>query len=149
MAREWTSLKLDPRYRTAVEGIVVPLYRELVLEAPDALRRQLGNTITALVWVELRAELELALLGLERRIARGGVGLIIDSGVRDIRDSYALTLRTWRERFFERLDEVRAMGFDDRFIRMWDYYLSISEAGFRTGMTQDLQIALAKSRGRA
>jgi cyclopropane fatty-acyl-phospholipid synthase-like methyltransferase len=39
------------------------------------------------------------------------------------------------------------MGFDDRFIRMWDYYLSISEAGFRTGMTQDLQIALEKGRG--
>ena len=37
------------------------------------------------------------------------------------------------------------MGFDDRFIRMWDYYLSISEAGFRTGMTQDLQIAFEKA----
>ena len=48
----------------------------------------------------------------------------------------------------EHLDDVFAMGFDDRFVRMWDYYLSISEAGFRTGMTQDLQIALAKSRGR-
>jgi len=30
---------------------------------------------------------------------------------------------------------------------MWDYYLSISEAGFRTGMTQDLQIAFEKRRG--
>ena len=36
-----------------------------------------------------------------------------------------------------RLDDVRAMGFDERFIRMWDYYLSISEAGFATGLTQD------------
>ena len=76
-----------------------------------------------------------------------GTGLLIED-VRDIRDSYALTLKTWRESFFAHIDEVRAMGFDDRFIRMWDYYLSISEAGFRTGMTQDLQIALAKSRGR-
>ena len=76
-----------------------------------------------------------------------GTGLLV-TGVRDIRDSYALTLKTWRDSFFEHLDEVRAMGFDDRFIRMWDYYLSISEAGFRTGMTQDLQIALEKSRGR-
>jgi cyclopropane fatty-acyl-phospholipid synthase-like methyltransferase len=31
---------------------------------------------------------------------------------------------------------------------MWDYYLSISEAGFRTGMTQDLQIGFQNSRGR-
>jgi cyclopropane-fatty-acyl-phospholipid synthase len=74
-------------------------------------------------------------------------GLLVER-VRDIRDSYALTLKTWRESFFEHIEEIRAMGFDDRFIRMWDYYLSISEAGFRTGMTQDLQIALAKSRGR-
>ena len=76
-----------------------------------------------------------------------GTSLLIED-VRDIRDSYALTLKTWRESFFEHLDDVMAMGFDDRFVRMWDYYLSISEAGFRTGMTQDLQIALAKSRGR-
>ncbi len=46
-----------------------------------------------------------------------------------------------------RLDEVRAMGFDERFIRMWDYYLAISEAGFATGITQDLQIVLEKGRG--
>jgi cyclopropane-fatty-acyl-phospholipid synthase len=76
-----------------------------------------------------------------------GTGLLL-TGVRDIRDSYALTLKTWRERFFAHLDEVRTLGFDERFIRMWDYYLSISEAGFRTGMTQDLQIGFEKSRGR-
>ena len=69
------------------------------------------------------------------------------TGVQDIRDSYATTLRLWRERFFDQIEAVRAQGFDDRFIRMWDYYLSISEAGFRTGMTQDLQIAFQKRRG--
>ena len=76
-----------------------------------------------------------------------GTGLLL-TGVRDIRDSYARTLKAWRESFFAHESEVRAMGFDDRFIRMWDYYLSISEAGFRTGMTQDLQISFQKSRGR-
>ena len=49
--------------------------------------------------------------------------------------------------FLGRLDAVRAMGFDERFIRMWDYYLAISEAGFATGLTQDLQIVLEKGRG--
>ena len=77
-----------------------------------------------------------------------GTDLLLTS-VRDIRDSYARTLRSWRESFFAHEAEVRDMGFDDRFIRMWDYYLSISEAGFRTGMTQDLQIGFQKSRGRA
>ena len=45
---------------------------------------------------------------------------------------YARTLRAWRKRFFDRLDRVRALGFDDRFVRMWEYYLATSEAAFRT-----------------
>jgi len=73
-------------------------------------------------------------------------GLLI-TGVTDIASSYVLTLRSWRDRFMARLDDVRAMGFDDRFIRMWEYYLALSEAGFATGISQDLQIVLEKSRG--
>jgi cyclopropane-fatty-acyl-phospholipid synthase len=67
--------------------------------------------------------------------------------VDDIAASYVLTLQAWRAAFLAHLDEVRAMGFDERFIRMWDFYLSISEAGFATGLTQDLQIVLQKGRG--
>ena len=44
---------------------------------------------------------------------------------------------------------VRRLGFDDRFIRMWDHYLSISEVSISTGMTQDLQIGFQKARGTA
>ena len=68
-------------------------------------------------------------------------------GVEDIAPHYVRTLATWRATFLGRLDDVRAMGFDDRFIRMWDYYLAISEAGFDTGVCQDLQIVLEKGRG--
>ena len=46
-----------------------------------------------------------------------------------------------------RLDAVRSLGFDERFIRMWEYYLALSEAGFATGISQDLQIAFEKRRG--
>ena len=46
-----------------------------------------------------------------------------------------------------RLDEVRSLGFDERFIRMWEYYLALSEAGFATGISQDLQIVFEKRRG--
>ena len=67
--------------------------------------------------------------------------------VSDIADSYVLTLRAWRTRFLERVGAVRAMGFDERFIRMWDYYLAVSEAGFATGISQDLQIVFEKRRG--
>jgi cyclopropane-fatty-acyl-phospholipid synthase len=67
--------------------------------------------------------------------------------VDDIAPSYVRTLHAWRSRFLEQRGTVRAMGFDDRVIRMWDYYLSISEAGFATGTTRDLQIVLEKGRG--
>lgn len=66
---------------------------------------------------------------------------------RDIGPSYASTLRAWRTRFMASLDAVRAQGFDDRFIRMWEYYLALSEAGFATGLTQDHQLVLEKARG--
>jgi cyclopropane-fatty-acyl-phospholipid synthase len=72
---------------------------------------------------------------------------LLVTGVTDIAASYALTLRAWRERFMARLDDVRGMGFDARFIRMWEYYLALSEAGFATGISQDLQIVLEKRRG--
>jgi len=45
--------------------------------------------------------------------------------------SYARTLAAWRERFHAQLPAVRALGFDDRFIRLWDYYLAYCEGGFR------------------
>jgi len=67
--------------------------------------------------------------------------------VRDIAPSYVRTLRAWRARFLENVSAVRALGFDDRFIRMWEYYLALSEAGFATGLTQDHQIVMEKGRG--
>ena len=66
---------------------------------------------------------------------------------RDIGPSYARTLRAWRMNFLANLDAVRAQGFDDRFVRMWEYYLALCEAGFATGLTQDHQIVMEKARG--
>jgi cyclopropane-fatty-acyl-phospholipid synthase len=45
--------------------------------------------------------------------------------------SYALTLKAWRERFLARLAEVFAQGFDERFTRLWEFYLAYCEGGFR------------------
>jgi cyclopropane-fatty-acyl-phospholipid synthase len=81
---------------------------------------------------------------IERALA--GTSLLI-TGAQDIAASYARTLAIWRATFHARLDDVRALGFDERFIRMWDYYLAISEAGFATGITQDQQLILEKRRG--
>jgi cyclopropane-fatty-acyl-phospholipid synthase len=72
---------------------------------------------------------------------------LLITGVEDIALHYVRTLRAWRTRFLEQLDAVRAMGFDDRFVRMWEYYLALSEAAFATGATQDLQLVFEKRRG--
>jgi cyclopropane-fatty-acyl-phospholipid synthase len=79
-------------------------------------------------------------------VATHDTRLLIRS-VSDIADHYVTTLSTWRTRFMGRLDDVRALGFDERFIRMWEYYLALSEAGFATGLSQDLQIVFEKRRG--
>ncbi|MDA1003998.1 MAG: cyclopropane-fatty-acyl-phospholipid synthase, partial [Chloroflexi bacterium] len=62
--------------------------------------------------------------------------------VDDIGPDYARTLAQWRSRFLARREETRALGLDDRFVRTWEYYLAISEVGFATRATQDLQIAI-------
>ncbi len=58
---------------------------------------------------------------------------------------YARTLRAWRERFHARLDEVRALGFDQRFIRMRDLYLAYCEAAFLERHAGDFQLVLTKN----
>lgn len=51
-------------------------------------------------------------------------------GLQDYTTSYVLTLREWRKRFHQKLEAVRQLGFDERFIRMWDFYLASCEAVF-------------------
>jgi cyclopropane-fatty-acyl-phospholipid synthase len=48
----------------------------------------------------------------------------------DITPHYAQTLRHWRERFLGNEDAVRRLGFDEPFLRMWEYYLAYCEGGF-------------------
>ena len=58
---------------------------------------------------------------------RGGFVL---HDLRDMGHDYAMTLRAWRDAFEQRLGEVGALGFDERFIRKWRYYLAYCEAAF-------------------
>jgi cyclopropane-fatty-acyl-phospholipid synthase len=62
----------------------------------------------------------------------------------DIGPSYALTLRHWRQRFLARLPEVRALGYPDRFIRMWEFYLCYCEGGFLERSIGDVQLLLTR-----
>jgi len=62
----------------------------------------------------------------------------------DIGPSYALTLAAWRERFHRHLPAVCSQGYDERFVRMWDFYLAYCESGFRERSTGDVQMLLVK-----
>ncbi len=62
----------------------------------------------------------------------------------DIGMHYSLTLGEWRRRFLANLTEVRALGFDERFLRMWDYYLAYCEAAFRERYISNVQLVLSK-----
>jgi cyclopropane-fatty-acyl-phospholipid synthase len=61
---------------------------------------------------------------------------------------YARTLHQWRERFHERLEVIRAQGFDESFIRMWDLYLGYCEAAFQERHIGDVQLLLSRSANR-
>lgn len=57
---------------------------------------------------------------------------------------YAETLRRWRAAFLAREAEVRELGFDTRFMRIWDFYLAYCQAAFATGNTDVVQFTLRK-----
>jgi len=58
---------------------------------------------------------------------------------------YARTLEQWRVAFTERLSQVREQGFDDRFLRTWEFYLAYCEAGFRAESIDVMQFTLEKN----
>ncbi|HET9034342.1 MAG TPA: cyclopropane-fatty-acyl-phospholipid synthase family protein [Dokdonella sp.] len=66
----------------------------------------------------------------------------------DIGPSYALTLRAWRKRFLDRIEQVRALGYPDRFVRMWVFYLAYCEGGFIERSIGDVQMLLCKPEAR-
>jgi len=65
-------------------------------------------------------------------------------GLEDITLSYAKTLHHWREYFWNNIEKVKALGFDDRFIHMWDFYLCFCEGGFQERVIHTSQYLFAK-----
>ena len=62
----------------------------------------------------------------------------------DIGPHYATTLRRWRENLLANLDAVRALGYPEHFIRMWEFYLCYCEGGFEERALGDVQMLLAR-----
>jgi len=101
-------------YKRGVDFIQKYIFPGGMLPAPKVLRQQVD-----------RAGLELA----------GSIGF---------GESYSQTLRRWHDTFDARWDEVARLGFDDRFRRMWDFYLCSCAAAFRFGVTDVIQITVRK-----
>lgn len=66
----------------------------------------------------------------------------------DLTPHYAETLKHWRENFLSRREEVLALGFDDRFVRLWEFYFAYCEGGFRERVLGDAQMLFAKPENR-
>lgn len=63
----------------------------------------------------------------------------------DIGLSYAETIHQWRERFLNAKEHILALGFDENFIRMWDFYLCYCEGGFKEGVISDVHLLFEAS----
>lgn len=83
---------------------------------------------------------------LSRAAARTDLRIV---DLEDIGRHYAETLRRWRDNVEKRRDEIEAIGFDRRFLRMWRLYLSYCEAAFLERHISDVQLILAKPAWRA
>jgi cyclopropane-fatty-acyl-phospholipid synthase len=77
------------------------------------------------------------------RVLRGHTSLHISS-TRPMGQHYEHTLRLWRQQFVANWEHVQELGFDDRFFRMWEFYLAYCEAGFRTGYLDVAQIRIER-----
>ncbi len=78
---------------------------------------------------------------LKEQIAKAGL-----KPVRSIEfgDSYSQTLRRWSEQFNAKWDEIAALGFDERFYRMWNYYLASCAAAFKSGNCDVIQVTMSR-----
>ena len=65
-------------------------------------------------------------------------------GMKDIGNHYVHTLKKWRESFNSNLNEIRSLGYEEDFLRSWEYYLCYCEAGFKESYTGDLHLLLTK-----
>jgi cyclopropane-fatty-acyl-phospholipid synthase len=98
------------------------------ITCPDARYGQFKRGVDFIQKHIFPGSLLLSLNRMNDRMSRDA-GLVLNN-VEDMGPDYATTLRSWAEAFALRTSEVNALGFDERFIRKWNYYLAYCEAAF-------------------
>lgn len=69
---------------------------------------------------------------------------LVINDIRDIGHHYARTLSDWRKRFLKNKQEIRKLGFDDKFLRMWLFYFAYCEGGFEEKVISDIHLHITK-----
>jgi cyclopropane-fatty-acyl-phospholipid synthase len=126
------SALLEPDGMALIQAITIEDHRyEQALHSVDFIKRYIfpGSFIPSIS----------AMLG-----SAGRVSDLKLFNLEDIGSSYALTLREWRRRFLAQRAQVRAMGYPERFVRMWEFYLAYCEGGFIERSTGNVQMLLVK-----
>jgi cyclopropane-fatty-acyl-phospholipid synthase len=120
----------QPKYFEVVSRLLKPegLLALQYISCPDNRYEQLRRGVDFIQKHIFPGSLLLSNNRVNHLLARAG-GFTLHS-LRDFGHDYARTLKLWREAFLEKLPQVRALGFDDRFIRKWTYYLCYCEAAF-------------------
>lgn len=119
-------------YTAALDRLLAPggLVALQYITVPDARHAQLRRGVD---WIQKHIFPGSLLLSVGRvSAAMERTGTLFLHDLEDMGASYARTLHCWWERFNDRLPEVRALGFDERFVRAWNYYLQYCEAAFAT-----------------
>jgi len=123
--------KLKPGARACIQSITIrdDLFERYV-RSTDFIQQYIfpGGLLPSVAAFE--AEARAAGLEVERRLAFGS--------------DYAETLRRWRTRFLAEESSARKLGFDSRFMRIWEFYLAYCEAAFETGNTDVVQFTLRR-----
>lgn len=99
-----------------------------VITSPDSRYHQLRNGVD---WIQKHifpGSLLPSVAQLNKAINQTSDLTMVD--LKDLGLDYAKTLKLWFEEFNQKLSDVKALGFDDRFIRKWNYYLNYCEAAF-------------------
>ncbi len=98
------------------------------ITCPDERYDELRNGVDFIQKHVFPGSLLLSLNRVNEQLTRAG-GFVLHE-MEDFGHDYVRTLRTWRESFHANLTKVKALSFDDRFIRKWNYYLHYCEAAF-------------------